>query len=450
MTTGLRLDDPQRLCEQLADLAELCVAEARNKGASGSEVGASASNGLSVTVRLGEVETVEYIRDKALGITVFFGHRKGSASTSDFSHEALRETVAAACSIARHTGEDPCAGLADANLMATHFPDLDLHHPSGLDADAAIEMATRADNAARSRDTRITNSDGASVGSHETAHAYSNSHGFTGTSLSTRHSLSSSVIAQDSAGMQGDYWYDTSRRLSDMMPPEDVGVRAADRAVSRLSARQVPTGTYPVLLSPQMATGFFGHFIGAIRGPNLYRKASFLVDTEGEQIFPSGFRIHEQPHLKCAAGSAAFDGEGVATTARDIIADGVLQGYVLNSYSARRLGRSTTANAGGVRNLTIEPGEHNAAALLKTMDKGLLVTELMGMGVNTVTGDYSRGAGGFWIEDGEARFPVQEITIAGNLRSIFAGISAVGSDVDTRGNIRSGSVLLSPMTVAGS
>ena len=346
MTTALSLDDPHKLCEQLADISEFCVGEARRLGATAAEVGASSTSGLSVTVRLGEVETIEHIRDKGLGVTVYDGTRKGSASTSDFGREALTATVEAACSIARHAGEDACAGLADPQRMATEFPDLDLYHPAALGPDAAIELATRADNAARARDVRITNSDGSTLGTHETAHAYVNSHGFRGTSLGTRHSLSSRVIAQDSAGMQRDYWYDTARDFDAMDSAEAIGARAADRAIARLSARRVETGTFPVLLVPEVATSLFGHFIGAIRGGNLYRRASFLLDCLGEQVFPAGFRIHEQPHLPRASGSAAFDGEGVATAARDIITDGVLRGYVLNSYAARRLGMETTANGG--------------------------------------------------------------------------------------------------------
>lgn len=449
MTTALVLDDPDRLREQLAELAELCVQEARSQGASAAEAAVSASTGLSVTVRNGEVETVEHNRDKGLGVTVYFGQHKGSASSSDFSRSALAETVRAAGAIARYTGEDAHAGLADAEHMATAFPDLDLYHPWALDAERAIAIALRAEAAALGHDTRISSSDGASVGSHDNAHAYANSHGFIGHRVSTRHSLSARVIARDAAGMQRDYWYDTARDAADMATPESIGLRAAERTLGRLSPQRIATGDFPVLFAPEIAASLFGHLLGAIGGGAQYRKASFLVEQAGKQIFPGGFRIHEQPHLRRAAGSASFDSEGVATRARDIVSDGVLQGYVLNTYTARRLGLTTTGNAGGVRNLCIEPGTQDQAALLAGMQRGLLVTELMGMGVNTVTGDYSRGAAGYWVEDGELRHPVQEITIAGNLREMFLGIQAVGADVDQRGNIRTGSVLIERMTIAG-
>ena len=449
LTTQLTLNDPHRLSEQLAEVAQFCVEEARRRGASACETGASSSGGLSVTVRMGEVETVEHIRDKGLGVTVYFGHQKGTASSSDFSQDALKDTVAAACSIAKHTGEDEHSGLADADLMATEFPDLDLFHPSGISADEAVEMALRADNAARATDIRITNSDGASVGTHETIHAYVNSHGFVGKSMGTRHSLSSRVIAQDSAGMQRDYWYDTARSMDEMDSPENIGARAAERACSRLSSRRVATGTSPVLYSADVAGSVFGHFIGAIRGGNLYRRATFLLDSLDVQLFPTGFRIHEQPHLKRASGSTSFDGEGVATRPRDIVSDGVLRGYVLNSYAARRLGLQTTANAGGVHNLTIDHGPKSHIELLKEMGTGLLITEMMGSGINTVTGDYSRGAAGYWIENGEALYPVHEITVASNLRDMFKNIVAVGNNVDTRGNTRTGSLLIEGMTIAG-
>jgi PmbA protein len=449
VSTPLSIDDPDGLSAQLADIAEFCVAEAARLGASASDVGVTSSTGLSVTVRMGEVETIEHIRDKGLGVTVYFDHRKGSASSSDFGRAALTSTVEAACAIARHTGEDEYSGLADASRMASVFPDLDLYHPIDLGADDAIDLAIRADNAARAADVRIINSDGSSVGTHATVHAYANSHGFTGTSKGTRHSISTRVIAQDSAGMQRDYWYDTSRVFDAMDSPESIGARAAERAVSRLSSRRVATGTFPVIYSPEVAGGFFGHFIGAIRGGNLYRKASFLLDSKGEQIFPKGLRIHEQPHLPQASGSCAFDGEGIATAPRDIVTDGVVQDYVLNSYAARRLGLDSTANAGGVHNLTIDTGDAKQSELVERMGRGLLVTELMGSGVNSVTGDYSRGAAGYWVENGETAFPVHEITIAGNLKDMFMGIQDIGGDVDTRGNIRTGSILINAVTIAG-
>ncbi|NKC11560.1 MAG: metalloprotease PmbA [Gammaproteobacteria bacterium] len=444
------MDDPVRLEEQLVDIAELCNREALANGATAAETGVSTSTGLSVTVRMRDVETIEHIRDKSVGVTVYIGRRKGSASSSDFSAAALADTVKAACAIARYTGEDEYAGLADAALMATEFPDLDLHHPWSVDAEDAISIAKEMEATARDADARIVNTEGATLGTHETAHAYANSHGFVGARLSTRHSLSCVVIAQDDAGMQRDYWYDTARCAGDMLAPAEIGRMAAERTVARLSPRRVETGTMPVLFSADIASSLFGHLIGAIRGGALYRKATFLLDRLDTQIFPAGFRIHEQPLLRRGAGSVAYDGEGVATRDRDIVNDGVLKGYVLSSYSARRLGLITTANAGGVHNLTIAPGGRSREQLIRQMHRGLLVTELMGMGVNTVTGDYSRGMGGYWIDGGEIQFPVEEITIAGNLKDMFMNIVAVGSDVDARGNTRTGSVLIDSMTVAGS
>lgn len=449
MSEALAINDPIKLRQQLADLAEQCVHEAKRQGASTAEAGASTSAGLSVTARLREVETVEHIRDKGIGVTVFFGHRKGSASTSDFSGDAIKETVASACAIARHTGEDEYSGLADAELMATHFPDLDLYHPWSVSAEDAIALALETEAGALDADTRITNSDGATVGSHDTAHAYANSHGFIGIRGSTRHSLSVRCIAGVGDSMQRDYWYDSARNHADMHSPAHIGAKAAERAIARLAPRKVTTGQYPVLMPPEVATSLFGHFTGAIRGANLYRKASFLVDHVGKPVFAPHIRIHEQPHLLRAAGSTAFDNDGVATTTRDLVTDGVLQGYVLDTYAARRLGLNTTANAGGVHNLTITSGDKSMAELLTEMDRGIIVAELMGMGVSLLTGDYSRGASGFWVENGEIQYPIEEFTIAGNLRDMFKNLVAVGTDVDARGNIRTGSVLLDKLTVAG-
>jgi len=434
---------------ELETVVAAILGEAKRQGASAAEAGVNAESGLSVTVRLGEVETVEHNRDKGLGVTVYFGQRKGSASTSDFSPEAIRETVGAACAIAKYTAEDPCAGLADAELMAADIPDLDLHYPWDLSAERAIALAEECESAARAVDKRITNSEGATVSSHAGYRVYGNSHGFTGAYPSSRHSVSCAVIADDGQGMQRDYWYTVARDSGDLENVRGVGRRAGERAVKRLGGRRLPTQQAPVLFVAEVAGGLFGNFIRAVRGESLYRKASFLLDQLGQPIFPSFIRIHEQPHLKKALGSSPFDGEGVATRARDLISAGVLQGYVLDSYSARKLGMQTTGNAGGVHNLTIDPGPDDFAALLKEMGTGLLVTEMMGMGVNIVTGDYSRGAAGFWVENGTVQFPVEEITVAGNLREMFKGIVAVGNDVDTRGNTRTGSVLIERMTIAG-
>lgn len=434
---------------QLESLVQQALAEARSQGASAAEAGVSFDAGLSVTVRLGEVETLEFNRDRGLGITVYFGQRKGSASTSDWSAAAVKETVQAACAIARYTGEDPCAGLADPALMARDIPDLQLCHPWGVAPEEAIEIARSCEDEARGFDARISNSEGASVSSHQGISVYGNSHGFVGGYPTTRHSISCAVIGKDDRGMQRDYWYTVARDAADMEGAAAVGRKAAERTVRRLGGRRLKTRQAPVLFVAELATGLLAHLVAAVRGGKLYRRASFLLDHLGKPIFPEFVRIEERPHLKKALGSAPFDSEGVATKPRDLVRDGVLQGYVLDSYSARRLGMQTTANAGGVHNLSIAPGERDLDALLKEMDTGLLVTELMGQGINYVTGDYSRGAAGFWVENGEIQYPVEEFTIAGNLRAMFAGLVAVGNDVETRGSIRSGSLLLEPMTIAG-
>ena len=426
--------------------------KAQRRGASAAEASIGRGVGMSVTVRMGDVETVEHNRDKGLGLTVYIGQRKGSASTSDFSPAALDDTVETAWQIASHGGTDDCAGLADPEHMAHTYPDLDLHHPWSLEADAAIDLALAAENAARGTDARITNSEGASVGTHASERVYGNTHGFIGAYATTRHSLSSVVIAEQDGAMQRDYWYTSARLPSELEAPDVVGVRSAERAVRRLGGRQVPTAKVPVLYSAEISSGLVGHLIGAISGGSVYRKASFLVDHLGKSVFPADVRISEHPLMARAMGSAPFDAEGVATRSRDLVSGGVLESYVLSSYSARKLGLVTTGNAGGVRNVTITKGSEDApdlATLLKTMGTGLYVTELIGMGVNTVTGDYSRGASGFWVENGELIHPVEEITIAGNLRDMFLGIAAVGGDVDRRGNIHSGSILIEEMTLAG-
>jgi PmbA protein len=442
-------DDIAAQQDRLAGLVADVLAEARAQGASAAEAAVSLGSGLSVTVRLGEVETLEYHRDRGLGVSVYFGQRKGAASSSDSSPAAIRETVRAACGIARYTAEDPCAGLADPERMAREVPDLDLYHPWALSAEQAIELARACETAARDADARITNSEGASVASHLGLRVYGNTHGFIGGYPSTRHSLSCTVIGQDGGGMQRDYWYTTGRDAAKLESPEAVGARAAERTLRRLGARRITTRTTPVLFAPEAARGLLGHLVAAVRGGALYRKASFLLDRLGEPVFPAHARIHEQPHLPRALGSAPFDHEGVATSARDLVRDGVLQGYVLDSYSARKLGMQTTGNAGGVHNLEIEPGAHDLAGLIREMGTGLVVTELMGQGVSTVTGDYSRGAAGYWVEGGEIRHPVEEVTIAGNLRDMYRGLLAVGNDTDARGNIRTGSWLIEAMTIAG-
>ncbi len=434
-----------RLEQIVADL----LAEAKRQGASQAEAGASSDDGLSLTVRLGEVETIERTRDNALGVTVYFGHRKGSASTSDFSVEAVRETVEAACRIARQTQEDPCAGLADAALMAQEIPDLDLYHPWGIGVEQAEALALECETAARDADERITNSEGATLNSHDGVHVYGNSHGFIGGYPSSRHSLSCAVVAEDASGMQRDYWYTVARRPGDLDAPEVVGLKAAERTTARLGARRLDTRQAPVLFRADVAVGLLRSLIGAIRGASLYRRASFLLDHLNRQVFPDFVHIHENPLLPGGLASAPFDNEGVATRSRDLVSEGVLRGYVLDHYSACRLGMQTTGNAGGVRNLTIDSGDLDRHGLMEAMDTGLIVTEVMGQGVNIVTGDYSRGAAGFWVEQGQVQYPVQEITVAGNLRDMFLGLRAVGTDTDVPGSTRTGSWLIERMTIAG-
>ncbi|HEX7028111.1 MAG TPA: metalloprotease PmbA [Gammaproteobacteria bacterium] len=435
--------------ERLTRLAELALNEAKRQGMDQAEVGVSNSSGLSVTVRLGDIETLEHYRDQSLGLTVYKDKRKGSASTSDLSETAVREAVRAACSIAGFTAQDEYAGLADAALMARNIPDLDLYHVWELQADKAIELAQACEGAARDVDKQISNSEGATVVAFGAANLYANTHGFIGGYSGTRHSISCSVIAGEGEHMQRDYWYTTDRNPQKLQAPDAVGREAAKRALRRLNARKIPTAQLPVLFVPEMARGLLGNFVSAIRGGALYRKASFLLDHKGKPVFPEFIDLVEQPHLPGALGSAPFDNEGVATREHAIVSKGVLQDYVLDAYSARRLGTQTTGNAGGVHNLSINSTGQDQQGLIKQMERGLLVTEMMGHGVNNVTGDYSRGASGFWVENGEVQYPVQEITIAGTLKKMFMGIVGVGNDIDVRGNIRCGSILVDSMTVAG-
>lgn len=434
---------------QLAQLVEDLLQEARRQGASAAEAGISRDAGLSINVRMGEVETIEHTRDQGIGITVYFGHRKASASSSDFSPDAIRETVRAACNIARFTTEDPCAGLADPERMARHIPDLDLHHPWGVSAEQAIELGVRCETAARDVDPRISNSDGATLNTHSGLQVYGNSHGFIGGYPSSRHSISCAVVGQQSDTMQRDYWYTSARAAEDLEDPEQVGRKAGERTLARLGARRLSTRQAPVIFQAEMAVSLLRSLIGAISGSSLYRRSSFLLDQLGQPLFPDFVRIHEDPLLPRGLASAPFDSEGVATGAKDFVTNGILESYALGSYSACRLGMQSTGNAGGVRNLAIEPGEQDLDGLLALMGEGLLVTEMMGSGLNMVTGDYSRGASGFWVENGEIQYPVEEITIAGNLKQMFAGLVAVGRDEERRGSTRTGSWLMEPMTIAG-
>lgn len=440
---------PQALPDLQAQVEQI-IAEARRQGASACEVAVSMEQGLSTTVRQGEVETVEFNRDQGFGITLYVGQRKGSASTSASGEAAIRETVAAALAIAKHASEDDCAGLADAALMARELPDLDLYHPWGIAPEQAVELALACEAAAFATDKRISNADGTSLSTHQGCRVYGNSHGFVGGYASTRHSLSCVMIAEGEGQMQRDYWYDVNRQGELLADPLSIGRKAAERSVARLGARPVPTCEVPVLFAAELATGLFGHFLAAISGGNLYRHSSFLEGALGLRLFPEWLNLDERPHIPRAMGSATFDGDGLATYAKPFVAGGELVSYVLGTYSGRKLGLPSTANSGGVHNLFVSHGDEDQQALLKRMGRGLLVTELMGQGLNLVTGDYSRGAAGFWVENGEIQFPVQEVTIAGNLKDMFHQIVAVGSDLELRGNIRTGSVLIERMTVAGS
>ncbi|MDG9756620.1 metalloprotease PmbA [Pseudomonas sediminis] len=434
----------------LQEQVEAILAEARRQGASACEVAVSAGQGLSTTVRQGEVETVEFNRDQGFGITLYVGQRKGSASTSATGIEAIRETVAAALAIAKHTSEDECSGLADAALMARELPELDLYHPWSITPEQAVEQALTCEAAAFAADKRIKNADGTSLNTHQGCRVYGNSHGFVGGYASTRHSLSCVMIAEGDGQMQRDYWYDVNRQGELLADAKGIGQRAAERAVSRLGARPVPTCEVPVLFAAELAGGLFSHLLAAISGGNLYRQSSFLEGALGQRLFPEWLTLDERPHLPRALGSANFDGDGLATYAKPFVEKGELVSYVLGTYSGRKLGLPSTANSGGVHNLFVTHGDEDQQALIRRMDRGLLVTELMGQGLNLVTGDYSRGAAGFWVENGEIQFPVQEVTIAGNLRDMFRQVVAVGRDLERRGNICTGSVLIEKMTVAGS
>ena len=434
---------------ELSAIAAQVLDYARAAGATACETEVSIGFGQTVTARLGDVETIEYTRDKGLGVTVYVGRQRGHAGTSDFSADALKQTAEAAVAIARHTAADDCAGLADRELLAVDPPDLDLHHPWDLPVERAIELAKEAEAAAMAVDPRINNSDGATVSVHESRFVYANSLGFSGGYPTSRHSVSCAVIGGEGDAMQRDYWYSSGRVPGELEQAAAVGRRAGERTAQRLGARKIATAEVPVVFEAPVAASLIGHFVHAVSGGSLYRKASFLVDSLGKAVFSEAVTLRERPHLPRALASAPFDDEGVATRERDVVTAGTLNGYFLGSYSARKLKMRTTANAGGNHNLLLEPGPLDLPGLLREMGTGLLVTELLGHGVNTVTGDYSRGAAGFWVESGAIAYPVQEITIAGNLADMFKRIVAVGSDVVARGSKRCGSILIERMTIAG-
>ena len=436
--------------EAMASIAVRALEAAKRRGASDADVEVSAAVGQSVTVRRGEVETVEYNRDKGLGITVYFGRRRGNANTSDLSPEAVERTVEAACAIARHTAEDEAAGLPDpGRLYRGEPPDLDLFHPWSLSVEESIALARRTEEAALAVDRRISNSEGATVSTYDSDFVLANTLGFVGGFPSSKASVSCSVVAEDAGGMQRDYWYSTHRDPSRLEDAESVGRTAGERTVRRLGGRRLATTEAPVIFDANVSSSLLGHFVSAASGSSLYRRSSFLLDRLGGEVFSPAVEIREEPHLPGEMASAWFDAEGVATAPRTVVEGGVLKGWFLSTYSARKLGLETTGNAGGNHNLVLVPGELDLDGLVRRMGRGLLVTELMGQGVNPVTGDYSRGAAGFWVEGGEIRHPVEEVTIAGNLLDIFRGIQAVGRDVLVRGSKQSGSILVDRMTIAG-
>ena len=435
--------------DQLEELVQSCLTEAKQQGASSAEASISIDHGLSVTARLGEAETLEHHNDRGLGITIYMGQKKGTASTTNFEPTAIKDAVTAACNIAKYTEEDKCAGLADANLMAKDLQDLELDHPWGVSPEEALEIAIECENTARENE-KISNSEGATLTTSRGTTIYANSHNFVGSYSSTRHNLSCIVVAEQDGNMQRDYWYATTRDAKNLESAKSVGNTAAQRTVSRLGARKIATQTTPVIFEANMARSLISHFVSAVSGGALYRKASFLLDHLDKKVFSDQITISEDPFIKGGLGSSAFDAEGVATKARTLVDNGILKGYVLSSYSARRLGMQTTGNAGGVHNLALQTGEKNLEQLMQQMQKGLLVTELIGHGVNTVTGDYSRGAVGYWVENGEIQYPVDEITIAGNLKEMYQKIVEVGNDADQRSNIITPSLLIDEMMIAGS
>ena len=435
--------------QELQNFAAEALECARHNGADACSVSVSAQQGLNLTVRMGDIEVLEHTRDRGIGVTVFLGRRKGVASCGDLRSGSITEAVERALDIARYTQDDRCNGLPDADRLATSFPDFDLWHPRQMDVSEATQRALEVEHAGR-QDPRISNSEGASVSASSGLAVSANSLGFMGSTSGTRYSQNCVLIAGQGDSMQRDYWYDSQRVFEELEAPQATGERAAERTLQRLGARKLKTRKAPVLFSPEVARGLIGHLVGAVSGGQLYRNASFLKDCAGEQLFPEWLNLAEKPFINRGVASAAFDAEGVATSERNLVEAGTLTGYVLGSYSARRLGLETTGNAGGVHNLILEPGGEQPDALVAGMQRGLLVTEVMGQGVSMLTGDYSRGASGFWVENGQICHPVEEITIAGQLREMFLGVRATGNDIDRRGNIQCGSILIDEMTIAGS
>ncbi|HQU98889.1 MAG TPA: metalloprotease PmbA [Nitrosomonas sp.] len=434
----------------LEQIARDILTEAKQGGATACETNVTDGFGQTVTIRQNAVETIEYNRDKGLSVTVYIGQKRGNASTSDFSPKAIRDTVAAALSIARYTAEDDCAGLAEKAQLAHHYPQLDLYFPWQLSVEQAIELAKDCEQAGFAADARITNSEGATVSTSQSQFIYANSLGFMGGYPVSQHSVSCALIAEQNDSKQRDYWYSVARDAADLESAKEIGRKTGMRSAARLGARKIATCEVPVLFEAPIASSLIGHFAAAISGGSLYRKSSFLLNSIGQQVFAPHVQILESPHLHKGLGSSAFDEDGVATVERKIVENGIVQGYFLSSYSARKLKMTTTGNAGGTHNLMIQSTNTlDIAGLLEKMQTGLLVTELLGHGVNGVTGDYSRGASGFWVEKGRIAYPVEEITIAGNLKDIYRGIVAIGNDVVVRGSKQSGSILIDRMTIAG-
>jgi PmbA protein len=439
----------QQQLAEIQNIVEDVLKLAKDKGATQAEASMSKVEGIAVSSRLKEVETVEFTNDGGLGITVYHGKKKGSASTADLSPQALRLTVEKAIEIAKHTGDDDCSGLAEKELMAFDFPDLDLYHPVELDTDHAIQQVIAAETSALDVDPRITNSDGASYNANLGTKVYGNSHGFIAGYDSSRYSMSCVVIGEQDGDMQRDYSYSVGREIGNLTSPEQLGREAAQLTLSRLGARTVKTCKVPVLFDREIASGLFGHFIGAISGGSVYRKSSFLLDKLGQQVLPSWLNITERPHILRGLASSPFDHEGVKTQDMDVVSKGLLNHYLLTSYSARKLKMQTTGHAGGIHNWFIQHTGESDQEMLAKLGTGLLVTELMGQGVNIVTGDYSRGAAGFWVENGIIQYPVHEITIAGNLTDMLMNIVAIGAVQETRGSVKTGSVLVESMQIAG-
>jgi PmbA protein len=437
---------PREFWHQL--VAEL-LEKARQKGATQAEVSAGLNYGFNLNVRNGQVETVEYHRSRHLGVTVYFEHCKGTATTSDILPDSLDKTLDAACYIAGVSGKDDFSGLAEKKFLAYDYPNLSLCHPWNIQVEEGIDLARRCESLAFAQDKRIKSSEGAYLSTHQALSVYGNTHGFLGEVEATSHSMSCHLLVQSEQGMERDYDYSVARDAADLDSVEKIAQHAVQRTLRRMNPRRLTTRQVPVLFDATVASALIGSLIGAISGGSQYQKASFLLNALGEMIFPPFIHIYERPHLQKGIASAPFDSDGVKTINRDFVRDGVLQSYVLSAYSARKLGLTPTGNAGGIHNLFVEPGTDDQKAMLKRLGTGFLVTEMMGQGVNLITGDYSRGASGFWVENGEIQYPVHEVTIAGNLKTMFRNIVAVGNDVDHRRNIRTGSILVEEMMVGG-